>query len=348
MIEQIRGPLRISLVILSKHFGGAERHVLDLANELSARDFDIQLIVRSRGWMNESVRRKLGPSIQINCIPPILKRWSLKRALDIFAPDIVHSHLGMASRLVSQLKLDMPIVATLHGRFKAKDYGRHNALICVAPWQRETIPEEFDGIVSVIPNFLGSTPLQPDDRTRIRRSHGIPDDASVVGSIGRFSREKGFDVLIKAFQHAAIPNSRLLLVGDGPEMPALRAMASAGVVFAGWQNEAERYYSSFDLFVSPSRAESFGLTTLQAMQSGTAIITTATEGPVWLLGKDSGLIVPIDDVESMAQAIEKLATDVNFRTQLSTQAKRKGERFRPGNLIPEIINFYQRLIGQPS
>lgn len=340
--------MRISLVILSKHFGGAERHVLDLAKELSARKLEVQLIVRSRGWMNENIRKELGKNIKIDHIPPLFKHWNLKRVLRTFYPDIIHSHLGMTSRLVSQLKQDTPIVATLHGRFKAKDYGRHKALICVAPWQQGTIPDGFDGIVSVIPNFLGSTPLQPDDRIRIRRSHDIPDGAFVVGGIGRFSREKGFDVLIKAFQHAAIPNSRLLLVGDGPEMPALRAMASAGVIFAGWQNEAERYYSSFDLFVSPSRAESFGLTTLQAMQSGTAIITTATEGPVWLLGVDSGLTVPIDDIENMAQAIEKLASDVALRTQLSAQAKIKAECFRPENIIPKLVNVYQRLIGQPS
>jgi len=71
--------LRISLVILSKHFGGAERHVIDLANELSARDIDVQLIVRNRGWMDESIRKTLRTNIQINDILPvlILKQWNV-------------------------------------------------------------------------------------------------------------------------------------------------------------------------------------------------------------------------------------------------------------------------------
>lgn len=343
-------PLRISLAILSKRFGGAERHVLDLANRLAARpELTVQLIVRRHGWLQASgPGHALDECIRVDWVSPILKRWGLRRALKAFGPAVVHSHLGMTSRLVGKLGLGVPIVATLHGRFKAKDYSRHDALICVAPWQQDGIPRNYRGEVRVIPNFLEESAPPVEARAAIRRAYAIPEDAFVIGGVGRFAPEKGFDTLLEAFRLAGVPDARLLLVGDGPEMPALRAQAPHGVIFAGWQDAPAPYYAAFDLFVSASRDEPFGLALLQAMQTGLPIVATAADGPQWLLNEGAGLLVDIDDAAVMAQAIRKLAEDEALRQRLGASAKTKSARFRPDEVVAEIIALYRRLAEATS
>lgn len=335
--------MKVSLVILSKSFGGAERHTLDLAEELTFQGVAVQLIVRHPGWLNESIAKTLRESIRIDWIGPLFKRLSLQRALHSFNPDIIHSHLGWGSRLTGELRLDIPKVATLHGRFKAKNHMRQDALICVAPWQMSTIPSAYQGEVVVIPNFLRVRNATPEERARVRDAYNINDNTLVIGAVGRFAEEKGFDTLIHAFRSAAIPNSRLLLVGDGPEMPALRNLANEHVIFAGWQNDTSRYYAAFDIFVSTSRFEPFGLALLEAMQNALPIIATRAEGPSWLLGKDCGITVPIDDIEAIAEALKKLSSDPLMRNDLGRRALSRSRDFQPEYAIPKLIALYQRL-----
>jgi glycosyltransferase involved in cell wall biosynthesis len=338
--------LRVSLIILSKRFGGAEQHTLDLANHLATEGLAIQLIARRNSWLAPLQSTDLNPLIRVDFLPPLFKRWHLKQALKAFQPDILHSHLGKASRLVAGLKLGMPCVATLHGQYKHKDHARLQGLICVSPWQRKTIPHSFSGEVRDIPNFLNPTPLRGNERQEIRQIHGIENATFVIGSVGRFSHEKGINILIQAFKLAGLPNSRLLLVGDGPERTNLETQADSTIIFAGWQNNPASYYAAFDLFVLPSRAESFGLTLLCAMQAGLPIVSTATEGPTWLLGKEAGVLVDVDDATAMAQSISRLAHDHTLRTRLGAHARDRAKQFRPKHVIPEIIRLYQTLLAR--
>lgn len=334
---------RISLVIFSKTFGGAERHVLDLANQLAGQSHDVQLIVRRAGWLNENIAGTLDPHIRVDYVSPIFKRRGLQRALKRFKPDIIHSHLGIGAQLAGKTRFNIPKIATLHGHFKAKNYERLDALICVAPWQESTIDPSYRGQIQIIPNFLAAQPSRPEERHRIRQQYGLHDDTFVIGSAGRFSRERGFDTLIRAFHEAAIPDSRLLLVGDGPEMPALRALASERVIFSGWQDDPASHYAAFDVFASAARRESFGLALLQAMQTGLPVIATRTKGPSWLLGQDAGVIVPIDDAREMARGMQKLAYDPVLRAEIGKRALIRSREFQPDQVMPKLIAFYKNL-----
>lgn len=343
-------PLRVSLVILSKRFGGAERHVVDLANRLAADGgLAVQLIVRRGGWLQGSAatgwRPAIAAAVQVDAVSSLFTGWGVRRALARFAPAVIHTHLGKGSRLVAGLGLGVPLVATLHGQYKAACYRRHAALICVAPWQRGTIPVQFRGTVRVIPNALDAPPCSAAARARVRRRHGIAEGELVVGGVGRMAPEKGFEVLLAAFRRAALPQARLLLVGDGPERAALQREAPPGTLFAGWQEEPADYYCAFDLFVSPARDEPFGLALLHAMQAGLPIVATGAEGPRWLLAEGAGVVVGIDDAAGMAAAIAALAADGERRRALAERAREKGAAFRPEAVVPLIIRCYRELAG---
>ena len=117
--------------------------------------------------------------------------------------------------------------------------------------------------------------FSPEARSAIRNAYQIPEDAVVLGHVGRFSREKNHKFLLEVFAQYLLlqPSARLLLIGDGAEMDAVRRQAEslgcAGrVIFAGRTGEVARLYSAMDLFLLPSIFEGLGLVALEAQANG--------------------------------------------------------------------------------
>jgi glycosyltransferase involved in cell wall biosynthesis len=134
------------------------------------------------------------------------------------------------------------------------------------------VPEQR---IEVIPNGLDLDALafDPAARRRVRADLGIPQDASVVGGVGRLERGKRFDALVSALGPLLGPDCRLLLVGDGRERRRLGQLAEAvgaadRVVFTGERADVAALLSAMDLLVSPSDEETFGAAVLEALAAG--------------------------------------------------------------------------------
>lgn len=141
--------------------------------------------------------------------------------------------------------------------------------------------------IRLVPNGIDADlyRFDPDRRLAVRAALGIPDDAFVVGGVGRLVPGKRFDVAVRAV--AALPGARLLLAGDGPEAGALRALAarlgaadrirllgecgSGGGPVPG----VPALLSAVDTFVSTSREESFGLAAVEALAAGLPVLHDA-------------------------------------------------------------------------
>ena len=218
--------------------------------------------------------------------------------------DLVHTHLYRAcvyGRLAARLAGVRAIVATEHSLGDSQMEGRQltrgvralylaserlgRSTVAVSPTvadrlRRWGVPGPR---IEVVPNGidLARFRFDPVARHRTRRRLGLPEDAYVIGAIGRLSAGKRFDVVIEAL--AQLPDDHwLLLVGGGPEESVLRRIArDAGVadrvLFTG-----ERPYvpdgtpgpdlpsltSAMDVLASPSPEESFGLAVVEALASG--------------------------------------------------------------------------------
>ncbi|MDL5201659.1 glycosyltransferase [Streptomyces sp. ALI-76-A] len=222
--------------------------------------------------------------------------------------DLVHTHLYRAcvyGRLAARLAGVRAVVATEHSLGDSQMEGRKltagvralylaserlgNATVAVSPavadrLRRWGVPSPR---IEVVPNGIDVTRFRfdPSRRHHTRRRLGLPEDAYVVGGIGRLCAGKRFDVLIQAMAH--LPDDHwLLLVGGGPEESVLRRTAhEAGVadrvLFTG-----ERPYLpddspgpdlpsltfAMDLLASPSPEESFGLAVVEALASGLPVL----------------------------------------------------------------------------
>jgi len=187
--------------------------------------------------------------------------------------------------------------------------------------------------LSVIPNTIDIEQynwLKKDlDIPRMKQELGIPDK-TVIGVVARLSFVKGVDLLIDAFATLAAFDCDLVLVvvGSGKEYGALclqaeRLQISDRLFFLGEKSpeEAFRIMQLFDIVVSPSRQEGFGLSVLEAQASGKPVVAFETGGLAGLIRSElNGLLVPSGHVSELTRACMRLLASPALRAKLALHA----------------------------
>jgi glycosyltransferase involved in cell wall biosynthesis len=170
--------------------------------------------------------------------------------------------------------------------------------------------------------FLGATPS-------LRAQQNSPN-ALTVGWIGRLSNEKGADVFLRAAARVLVqcPGTRFVLIGEGPDLVILQALTnelkiSTSVSFMGRRDDMPAVYASLDLMVSSSRQEGLPMAILEGMASGLPLVATAVgDVPTLVLDGRTGILVPPENVELLADGIVKLLQDSSLRVRYSDAAKK--------------------------
>ena len=202
-------------------------------------------------------------------------------------------------------------------------------------------------VVIPTPIDLDEFPEVPD---RLPPSSGGP----TILFVGRLVPvSKGLDVLVRAF--ARLPeglSARLRIVGEdwGAGAPLLRLARELGVASrvtllgAISKPDLRREYAGADLFVLPSRAESFGAVLLEAMASGLPVVATRVGGiPEVVEEGATALLVPPDDVDALSQAVRRLAEDPELSRRLSRSGRPRAETFSWTRLTPRYVELFEEL-----
>jgi glycosyltransferase involved in cell wall biosynthesis len=212
--------------------------------------------------------------------------------------------------------------------------------------------------IVVVPNAViidhGEGP-ERGTRDAARAALGLPDRPTVL-VVGRIVREKGVDLLTRAWAALARRTSAMLaLVGDGPEATRVvewrrAAGCEESVRLFGWQSDPEPFYQAADIFVFPSRNESFGNALAEAMAHGLAVVTT----PVglarhWIRDGENGILISQDTPEELVEALSRLVHDASLRQRLGQQARRDAlAHFAPESVIGTYLELYRRLDQNPN
>ncbi|MFB7636884.1 glycosyltransferase family 4 protein [Streptomyces sp. NPDC056149] len=180
----------------------------------------------------------------------------------------------------------------------------------------------------------------------------VPAGAPLVVCVARLCSQKGQSTLLRAWPKvtAAVPDARLVLVGDGPDRVALRRTAPPGVVFAGAAETTVGWYRAADLVVLPSRWEGMALAPLEAMACGRPVVLSDVGGARECLPPDAAdaCLVPPGDPAALAGALTTLLTDAERRGAL-------GERLRDHVRMAHdvqrtagaVLNVYRELLAVP-
>ncbi|MEU9362614.1 glycosyltransferase family 4 protein [Streptomyces sp. NPDC048301] len=294
-----------------------------------------------------------------------------RRLVRACAPDVVHAHsakAGLAGRLAVRGRV--PTVFQPHAwSFEALEgraaelatawerYGARwsDRILCVSESERRR--GQHAGIRapwSVIRNGIDLARFRPahEDvaaaRAALPSRAGIPAGAPLVVCVGRLSRQKGQDVLLRAWRTAAVGDARLVLVGDGPCAQELRRSAPPGVVFAGSCADVRPWVRAADLLVLPSRWEGMALAPLEAMACGTPVLLTDVDGARESLPPEHlpHCLVPPEDPTALATALTVLLGDAALRAELGRTAQaRTRSVFDVVRTAGAVLTLYQELVG---
>lgn len=161
-----------------------------------------------------------------------------------------------------------------------------------------------------------------------RRELGIPDQAMGILFAGKLASVKGVEVLLEAFTRLEMSDVHLILVGSGPREDQLRERAGSNpqVHFLGFQNQSRMpiAYQLGDVFVLPSRSETWGLAVNEAMACGLPVVVSSHVGCAPdLVDEANGAIVPPDDATALRKALAALLNDWD---RLRARGRRSAER----------------------
>jgi glycosyltransferase involved in cell wall biosynthesis len=329
--------MRIVHLILTSHFAGSERHAIELANAQAAQH-DVTLVLRRAAAKSRAggYAHRVDSRVKVVLVGDWFARWHARKVLRRLRPEVAHAHLSVACKALQGLKGLCLRLATLHICYKPQQHAGLDALVAIAPWQMEAIPQSLRDHTIQVDNWTLPHPPDADARQRLRELHGIAQDAWVFGAIGRAERSKGFDLLIEAFQRAALPNAHLVIVGHGDQLEALRRKAGKNVHLPGFSEHPQDWLAAFDCFVSAARDEPFGLVLLEAMESGLPILASATQGARHLNEVMASPLIPLGDVDALAAGL---------REQMRQRPSRRiypMERFRIEGKLVELERFYRR------
>ncbi len=341
--------MKILIALLSVGFAGTERHAIELANALAQR-CEVALLLRARpaephrqaGY--RALRDLVAPGIPTYEASRAMPVFGLWRALARFRPDLIHAHHERSARITSRWAVGVPVAATVHVRYRARDFMRCAGLICLTEEEAARVSAEYSGICEVIPNWVLPHPSPAPARlAALRTEFGLRAEDFVVGSVARLEPVKGLAGLIEAFARADLPNARLVIVGDGSqrsdlERLAARVGAAGRIVFTGFRADARDLMSLFDLFVLNSDDEPYGLAILEAAGAGVPVIAAASRGPRAIAASIPIHLVPPGAAEALTDALRQ-----GFSRRIPA-ASVAGHRME--DRLPDLLAFYARVAAR--
>jgi glycosyltransferase involved in cell wall biosynthesis len=274
-------------------------------------------------------------------------------------PAIVHTHTskaGFVGRLAARLAHVPAVIHQPHGHIFYGYYGPRRTAFYVslerlaARWTDRIITLTERGTEEhlaraigrraqyrTVPSGVPTAELraQSPGRAVARRALGLPEDAFVVGGLGRLVHVKGFDLLLSALPAlaAAVPSACVLLVGDGPERPTLEAHAAALGVrdrlhITGATGAIAGCLAACDVLAAPSRNEGMGRALVEAMALGIPVVAADVGGiPAVVSDGECGRLVAAGDVSALAEALIALGVDEALRAKLAATAAVRAEAF---------------------
>ena len=292
--------------------------------------------------------------------------------------DLVHVHYAIphaTSAWVAYEMLegerDLKIVTTLHGTditlvglhpsFQAITQFsilRSHGLTAVSDFLKRETVRDFsvpESRIEVVPNFVDTRIYRPGLEP-CHRATLAPDGEKIVMHISNFRPVKRVEDVVDIFARVLgeIP-SRLVLVGDGPDLPRARGKVEElgirdRVVFLGEYTPVQELLSCSDLFLLPSGSESFGLAALEAMACGSPVVASRVGGlPEVIIDGETGYLCEVGDIDEMAAASIRILSDDKHRKELSDAGRAFAvKHFSSECIVPQYEEYYRRILGSRS
>jgi len=290
--------------------------------------------------------------------------------------DLLHVHYAIPHSISAILAREsikkhrrLPVITTLHGTditlvgadrsyLPITKYAleQSDGVTAISNYLKQATIEHFGfDRIEVIPNFVCPSEYKPKINCELRESLS-PDGLPVMVHVSNFRPVKRpvdcIEILARVLKKTKV---HLVMVGDGSERTnCIHRAKCLGVsdycVFVGKQPNIVDYLCASDLLLLPSEQESFGLAALEAMAVQVPVIATRVGGlPEVVDDGENGFLSPVGDVDKMAEDAARLLTDAKLRKEFGRHARAAAiERYSTDRVIPQYIEFYERILKQTS
>jgi glycosyltransferase involved in cell wall biosynthesis len=367
--------MKILHIISSGGMYGAEAVILNMSRTLNESSHSSILGVFSNSanpnlQLHETATAQGIESHLISCAGQIDRTVpsSIRELATRSNADVVHAH-GYKADIYCYFALrgsGIPLVSTCHTWYDndltVSLYGaadrlilrNYAAIVAVSEDVRQRLLKA--GVrkekIHIVRNGIDLRPF--DNAAPSLREISSPDDAPIVGLIGRLATEKGVDIFLRAAAHvlAQLPTTKFVVIGEGPDRDQLEVLIDKlqvrnNVFMLGRRDDMPSVYASLDIMVSASRREGLPMAILEGMASSRPVIATAVGAvPDVIVDGHTGVLVPSENVEALAAKIVTLLNNATQRENLGTAAKRLiEEEFSAERMTTDYLHIYEQAIA---
>ena len=283
--------------------------------------------------------------------------------------DIIHVHYAiphayaayMAKKMLASEKINIPIVTTLHGT-DITLVGKHpfykpavkfsiensDVVTSVSESLKNSTIDFFNvkKEITVVPNFVDLAKF----RTQLNRCNEDNEGYKIITHVSNFRPVKNIRGVIEFFEKISKKiKSRFKLIGEGPELDVSKQLIKdkkiENVEFLGNTQEVEKELCHSDLFILPSKTESFGLAALEAMASKVVVISSDSGGlPEVNIHNETGFLTKYNDIDKMVDYAENILKDEEKLNQMKENAFRRAQKFDINKIITSYEDIYDSLV----
>jgi len=373
-------PLRVHALIDSLTWGGAESLLADLAAGAPAAGIALSVgyLQEVDGSPNARRLRERGIEPQLVGVRRLLDVESLRRVrrqLARIAPDVVHTHLGAADLLgaIAARPLRLPIVSTIHlmggrergdaprDRVKARLMARarrHGGarVIAVSEAARAAyLARGWDRPAHVVTVHNGIVPPVPrTPPAAVRAQLGLAPDALVAAIVSVLRPGKGHELAAEAVRglRERFPSLRLLVIGDGPALPEIRALTAPlgeAALMLGHRADVVELLGATDVLLHPTSMDAFPTVLLEAAAAGVPVLATAVGGiPEIVVDGETGVLLrDPPSAAALSAALEPLLAEPALRERLGAAARARFEaRFTAARWAERLRAVYDAVLAE--
>lgn len=368
---------RVAHVVNSLNLGGAETLVVQMSRALR-KDCDIHIVCLDEpGLWAKGLRKEQfpvycmwrQPGIDLNVALRIAAFCKRNRIHIIHAHQCTPWFYGAFSRYLYK---NTKLLFEEHGRFypevenpKKKNVNR--MLIQPRTHRMTAVSEDvkkrlvrYEGLseekIAVVYNGVEPSPnLSREEKSALRNELGVPDDAFLVGSVGRIDPIKNYPLFVNSLTDIMSQRKDIwgVVVGDGPSHQSLKRLIEARGVedrfrLPGYRSDAGKLIQCMDLFILCSVSEGTSMALLEAMAAGVPVVVTDVGGsPEIVVRNETGWVVPSNDRKALTEAINDAVDNPRLAERYAQAGKKRYENsFRFSEMIRNYFTIYQELMNK--
>ncbi len=342
--------MRILHVMAGAREGGAENIMLESVLALAEAGHEQHVVTRGENAFRLDRFKAAGIGTSVAGFTrawPFPTMAVLNRAIDGFQPDVIEYWMGRAGQF-APARHKARSVAWYGGYYKLARFTHCDWHVGLTKDLLRHIREQgvADDRSVIIHTYADFESAPPADRAAL----DTPTDAPVALALARLHWKKGLDTLLDAT--AQVPGLYVWIAGDGPLEVDLKAHCTRlglddRVRFLGWRNDRGSLLAACDMVAFPSRYEPFGTVTVDAWAARKPLIAADAAGPAaYVENEVNGLLIPKDDVDALARALQRVKTDKALAARLVAGGTLAYEaQFTKAAFQRDSQDFYARVLA---